>query len=153
MNMTETAAVLAKVRLGDGRKEPDEAMLREWHDVIGDLDLDEAIAAVIEFRKTQPGSWLNPGYLIGIAKKWREAAAEKRHHDELALLAPNADKYPVPPRDILKALELAWNDERAYADAEERLNDWAIANGRPPTYDTFKAYRPIGWGNTTAGRS
>jgi hypothetical protein len=52
MNIQETAAVLAKIKIGDNREVDSKGLvLREWHESIGDLDFADAIAAVAMHRK------------------------------------------------------------------------------------------------------
>jgi hypothetical protein len=50
MNIEETAKVLAKIRLIDNRT-VGEGVVLAWHDVIGELDFEDAIAAVDECRR------------------------------------------------------------------------------------------------------
>lgn len=63
MNIQETAAVLAKIKLGDNR-EVDSAglVLREWHDAIGDLEYRDAVEAVVMHRKDSI-SYLLPAHV------------------------------------------------------------------------------------------
>lgn len=52
MNISETAAVLAKVKIGDNREVDSRGLvLTEWHDNIGDLVFEDAIAGVTMHRK------------------------------------------------------------------------------------------------------
>lgn len=60
------AVLLAKVRLGDNRQ-VDEVTVVYWHELIGDLDLEPALAALRKFRRERPGVYLEPGHLLELA--------------------------------------------------------------------------------------
>ena len=51
MNISDTASVLAKIKLGDNRN-VDELVIREWHDGIGDLDWADCVEAVRMHRRS-----------------------------------------------------------------------------------------------------
>jgi hypothetical protein len=52
VNIQETAAVLAKIKLGDNREVDSKGLvLREWHEAIGDLEYGDAIEAVAMHRR------------------------------------------------------------------------------------------------------
>lgn len=57
------AILLAKVQLGDNR-DVDEIVIAYWHELIGELDLADAMAALKRFRREQPGVYLEPGHLL-----------------------------------------------------------------------------------------
>lgn len=75
MNISETAAVLAKIRLIDNR-EVNELVIREWHDAIGHLAYADAIEAVREHRRTST-DYLQPAHLTGLAAQARPAQTVK----------------------------------------------------------------------------
>lgn len=91
MNIGQTAAVLAKVQLVDNRAAEDqELLLREWHDIIGDLDFEDAIAAVREHRRTST-EYLQPAHLVAIVRSWHDEVAELNrvtYEQKRAWLAP-----------------------------------------------------------------
>lgn len=56
VNIQETAAVLAKIKLIDNREVDDKGLvLREWHQQIGDLEYGDAVEAVAMFRRESTG--------------------------------------------------------------------------------------------------
>jgi hypothetical protein len=61
MNIDQTAAVLAKIQLGDNR-EITPLVIQEWHDTIGDLDYADAVEAVRMHRKDSTG-YLMPAHV------------------------------------------------------------------------------------------
>jgi hypothetical protein len=60
------ATLLAKVQLGDNRH-VDLLVIEYWHDTIGDLPLEAALAALKRFRRERPGVYLEPGHLLELA--------------------------------------------------------------------------------------
>ena len=94
MTIAQTAALVAKVALGDNRH-VDELVIAYWHDTIGDLDFDDALAALKRFRRERPGVYLEPGHLLEYA---------------------GADVRPDPWRDITDEI-LADSKARALAAA------------------------------------
>lgn len=75
MNISETAAVLAKIRLIDNR-EVNELVIREWHDAIGHLSYGDAVAAVREHRKNTT-DYLQPAHLTRLVDQLRPAVLAK----------------------------------------------------------------------------
>lgn len=142
MNITETSAVLAKIKLGDNRA-VDSQIINEWHQTIGHNSYGDALNAVIEHRRDST-EYLQPAHINAICKRARAARAEKAHHE--ALVPPNRADFPTMPQDILDALSAGWNDPVAYADAEQRWNDHLVAHGFTPQFDTFKGYPAPGYG-------
>jgi hypothetical protein len=66
MNLEQTALVLTKAQLIDSRV-IDKLVLQEWHDLIGDLDFDDAIAAVRAHRISST-DYLMPAHVVqGVA--------------------------------------------------------------------------------------
>lgn len=61
MEIQETAKVLALIRLGDNRQ-VDEAVVRHWHDLIGDLPVGDALEAVRSHRRGST-EWLTPAHV------------------------------------------------------------------------------------------
>lgn len=75
MNINQTAAVLAKIQLGDNR-EVTSLVLQEWHDTIGDLDYDDAVEAVRMHRKDST-AYLMPAHVrenVRVIQRRRERA-------------------------------------------------------------------------------
>lgn len=114
LSFTEVSAVYAKVQLGDNRKGLDEVMAREWKDTLdrGGESFDDLIAAVTEFRATRPGTYLEPGHLVQIARKLRQDRAEAAHHHELS----STRKAGSPPPANSAEMTAAYDAHRhAYA--------------------------------------
>jgi hypothetical protein len=70
MNVRETAAVLAKIKLGDNR-EVTELVVAEWHDTIGHLSYPEAVAAV-KLHRQESTDYLMPAHVIRNARRLEE---------------------------------------------------------------------------------
>lgn len=62
MNYEEVGKVLAKIKIIDNRK-VDEIVIREWHDIIGGLNFEDAIAAVKTHRQTST-DYLMPAHVV-----------------------------------------------------------------------------------------
>lgn len=76
------ARVLAFVQLGDNRH-VDALVLDYWMQIVGDLDFETAMNAVIRFRRERPGTYLEPGHLLELAGVVAETRALGRSHDEI----------------------------------------------------------------------
>lgn len=59
--------MLAKIQLVDNR-EVTELVVIDWMDYIGDLHFADAIAAVVRFRREQPGVYLEPGHIVQLVQ-------------------------------------------------------------------------------------
>ncbi len=66
MTREDMAILLAKIQLGDNRH-VDGLVLDYWLDTIGDLDIQDALAALKRFRRERPGTYLEPGHLLELA--------------------------------------------------------------------------------------
>lgn len=66
MTLTEMAVLVAKVQLGDNR-EVDELVIAYWHELIGDMDFEQAMKTLRRFRRERPGVYLEPGHLLELA--------------------------------------------------------------------------------------
>lgn len=84
MNREAMARVLAFVQLGDNRH-VDALVLDYWMQIVGDLDFETAMNAVIRFRRERPGTYLEPGHLLELAGVVAETRALGRSHDEIML--------------------------------------------------------------------
>lgn len=77
MNIQETAAVLAKIKIGDNREVDSKGLvLREWHEAIGDLEYGDAIEAVAMHRR-ESSAYLVPAHVRENVKRvhaYRERA-------------------------------------------------------------------------------
>lgn len=114
LSWTELSAVYAKVQLGDNRKPLDDVMAKEWMDTLtrGGVEYGDAVTAVTEFRATKPGTYLEPGHIVQIAKRLRNERAEQAHHQQLASTQKRGDPRPLN----LTELEAAYSGHRrAYA--------------------------------------
>lgn len=67
MNLSETAKFLATVSVIDNRR-TDDAAVKVWNSIIGDIPAPVAMEALRRFRRDQPGVYLEPGYIVQIAK-------------------------------------------------------------------------------------
>ena len=84
MTREQMARVLAFVQLGDNRH-VDGLVLDYWLQIVGDLDFDTAMGAVVRFRRERPGTYLEPGHLLELAGVVAEVRALGRSHDEIML--------------------------------------------------------------------
>jgi len=84
MLKSQTAELLAIAAAVDNRK-PTPAMLSAWHDVVGDVEYEDARAALVSHRKNSPGVYLEPGHIV---KEIRQALY--RHQEIYGI-------HPAPP--------------------------------------------------------
>lgn len=90
MNIEQTAAVLAKAAAIDNRGQSDAAILA-WYEVIGDLDYQDAMAAVSEHRRS------SDEYLMPIHIRRIVAASKPTTADLVAELRTRAEcEHGVP---------------------------------------------------------
>lgn len=88
MTLTETAKVLGLIGVVDNRN-VDQATIAAWHDLIGPLDFDDALAAVRDHRRVST-AYLLPAHVIGGVRSIRAAR-----------LAAQPDPLPgVDPDDV-----------------------------------------------------
>lgn len=66
MTITEMGELLVRVQLGDNR-EVDIPTIAYWHDLIGDMSIQDAFVALRRFRRERPGTYLEPGHLLELA--------------------------------------------------------------------------------------
>lgn len=77
MNIQETSALLMKIRLVDSRV-VDEAVIREWHDILADVDFADAVDAVRNHRRVST-EYLQPAHVVaGAAVAGVERARRER---------------------------------------------------------------------------
>jgi len=87
MRFDETAAVLAKIKLGDNRQVDNAGfVLNEWHDAIGDLEYSDAIAAVVLHRR-ESTDYLMPAHIRIGAKRAKEAREREQRKQRPAITA------------------------------------------------------------------
>lgn len=90
MTITQVAAVLAKVQLGDNRDiDAKGLVLAEWEDAIGDLDFAEAIEAVRMHRKFST-DYLMPAHIVANVKliRRRQERAERIQRQSQRAIEP-----------------------------------------------------------------
>jgi hypothetical protein len=92
MNISEVAAVLAKVQLGDNRDIDTKGLvLAEWEDTIGDLPFDAAIEGVRMHRRDSK-DYLTPAHVRAnvrlIQSRWERDARIKSQAARRVLPAP-----------------------------------------------------------------
>lgn len=90
MTPQQTAAVLGLIAIVDNR-EQDEVTIRHWHDLIGDLDYDDACDAVRLHRRSSP-DYLQPAHVIAGVKRIRA------HRARLAARDSQEEGYGGPAR-------------------------------------------------------
>jgi hypothetical protein len=150
MNLTETAAVLAKAAAFD-RRTVGEADILAWHEVLGDLPADDVLTAVTAHYR-EATDWLMPAHVrlhaLSIDRERRRAARELREAEELqaaiaasplhdraddvtALIGQLRDRLPDGDPDKLRHGSKAWRLNRERMDRLERLQ----AAGPNPFYD------------------
>lgn len=132
MNRNNMIDLLTAVAAGD-RRQIGEADITAWTAVIGELPLDECLAAVVVHRRESPGVWLEPGHLLKIV---RAARLERgRREDATAARAVLADPRlkPMPQevREQLRQIRANWS-------APQRMNtpDHGKGAARRPTHHT-----------------
>lgn len=86
------ARLLGAVAAVDNRK-PSEAMVAGWMHVIGELELDECFRALGQFRREQPGTYLEPGHLYQLVMAEREAVEAAKPTDWAALARKELEEW------------------------------------------------------------
>lgn len=79
MNIQETAAVLAKIKIGDNREIDSKGIvLREWHQEIGHLPYQDALEAVVMHRQ-ESTEYLQAGHIVAnVARILRRRERDER---------------------------------------------------------------------------
>lgn len=73
MNLAEASRVLAKIQ-AFSRRDVDELTVRAWAEALGELPVDEALAAVTaHYASPAAAEWLMPGHLLRLAAEHRRA--------------------------------------------------------------------------------
>lgn len=111
MNLRETAQLLAKVQLVDNRQ-VDELTVREWHDLLGHIELAHALEAVRMHRRSS-SDYLLPAHVARGAALVRERlVAQGRLERQLAARQLEARaRATATPRDVVWQRMLADPDE------------------------------------------
>lgn len=92
MNLTQTAAILAKIQLGDNR-DISQLVIQEWHDIIGDLDYSDTVDAV-RMHRAESLSYLMPAHLIANARLIRS------RRERTQRIKDQAARRALPPAPI-----------------------------------------------------
>lgn len=100
MNLRETGALVGLIAIGDNRQ-VDDAVVRHWHDLVGDLDFEDACDAVKAHRR-ESRTWLLP-----------VDVRERVHTARRARLAAVPDLVPGMVADGISPDDPAWFDELA----------------------------------------
>jgi hypothetical protein len=88
MNIQETAAVLAKIKIGDNREVDSKGLvLREWHEAIGDLDYADAIEAVAMHRR-ESQAYLLPAHVRANVQLIRTRRARSARYQNMGQITP-----------------------------------------------------------------
>ena len=107
----EMATLLAKVQLGDNRN-VDRLTVEYWMDTIGDLDFETAIDALRVFRRTRPGTYLEPGHLLELAGVTDEPVSSFRDITDEVIAASRA--RALEAAGVTEAEYEAHKDDRAW---------------------------------------
>jgi hypothetical protein len=109
MNKLELTKVFTKIQIGDNRQ-AGTVVLAEWFDSIGDLDFDDAIAAVIMFRR-ESKEYLVPAHIRENVRRIKEERAQHK-----AIEDPSIDDNRIRPRPANEAaMTAAWNNPDEFA--------------------------------------
>ena len=123
MNKTELAKVFTKVQLVDNRQ-AGQLVLAEWLDILGHLNFDECISAVVMHRQ-ESVEYLQPAHIIANVKRIREERALRTpsiDHNEIA--------YPRPIND--DAMSAAWNNPAEFRRQQVIYNEQLAREGFDP---------------------
>jgi hypothetical protein len=122
MTVEQVLKVLAKIALIDSRQ-VDELIALEWFDIIGDLEFEDAIAAVKRHRQTST-EYLMPAHVMNLVSEIR-AGKSRRSRAAIAALEesmPDAVRYGHQPFECdARELQLAARASDAVRYAEELL--------------------------------
>lgn len=90
MTKEEIIDVLTLVRAGDNRT-IGQGDVEMWHLIIGDLPKNLALNAVIHHRKTQPGTWLEPGHINQTVHTTMRETAQRDDYPITTITNPNTN--------------------------------------------------------------
>lgn len=107
MNHDELVDLLTAVAVYD-RRQVGRADITAWTPVVGDLDLEDCLTAVVAFRRDQPGVWLEPGHIRQLVKAAHRDRA-LRDSTRAALEAPPGVPMPDEMREQLKRIRDNWS--------------------------------------------
>lgn len=133
MNIEQVALVLGKAAAVDNRDVGRAAVLA-WNEIIGDLEFQDALAAVTRFRIESPGVYLEPGHVRRIAKVIRD----ERRKGEVVKALPSVPQNPAGAERVRQVLaELAakraipeMGIERPVPPRSESIHERALARAR-----------------------
>lgn len=91
MQKSQTARLLGKAALVDNRT-IDQMTIEAWHEIVGHLDYDDALAALLKHR-TESTDYLMPAHIVAGVKAIRKQRAD---HGTAAEGIPDADPDDVP---------------------------------------------------------
>lgn len=77
MNSKEAHQILIRASAIDSRKISDPTILA-WQEVLADVSYPDAIRALVEFRRSSPSVYLEPGHIVQILRRERAREAEIR---------------------------------------------------------------------------
>ena len=92
MLRSQVARLLAKATVVDNRT-VDEFTVEAWHEILHDVDYDDAMTALTDHRRNKPGVWLEPGHIIEGVRVLRRARLAVGTNIEGI---PDADPDDVP---------------------------------------------------------
>lgn len=125
MNREQFTYLLARIQVFDNRQ-IGKTTAEAWWPIIGDLDYDDAVAAVQTHFRDRPEVYLQPGHIVAGVKRAHEARLPHYDHSQ-----DNRGDAP-PPRNLV-ALGNAWRDPEAWAREIEVYND-QLREARMPQY-------------------
>lgn len=109
MNKLEVSEFLTVVSVLDSRKVNPETV-EVWHDLIGNLDYEDAIAAAAMHRQ-ESVAWLEPHHIIANVKRIRSERSTNRGIDR-----SHEERLPSPKN--LDAWSAAWDSPREFSRQE-----------------------------------
>ncbi len=107
MNRNEIIDILTAVQIGDHRT-IGQGDIDFWAAIIGEVPKDDAMKAVIDHRREQPGVWLEPGHIYQRVRAIRRDMLEREHaaiidaenDAKMALIAAElAETKTIPDED------------------------------------------------------
>lgn len=103
MDIVQTSELLAEIQIGDNRR-IDDAVLIQWHKLVGDLDYDVALEAMMLHRR-ESDKWLTASHIRTNVERIR-----------LAGLGPQRDEFDndiEPDRPAIAAYQRLHPDMKA----------------------------------------
>jgi hypothetical protein len=81
MNQNQVIDLLTAVAASD-RRTVGEADVTIWQEVLGTMQLDDCLKALVTFRRESPGVWLEPGHIVKLV---RASVLQRHEEDQLTI--------------------------------------------------------------------